>query len=107
MKLIMKKFAELNTSKLPQLLTADFNVEQNDEIFDECLKTMKNARLVAPKTDNKGTYNGWVGGKSTCIDHLFLSGFEILEYKTVDQKWGNTIFISDHYPVYALAKIKE
>ena len=106
-KLIMKKFAELNTSKLPQLLTADFNVEQNDEIFDECLKTMKNARLVAPKTDNKGTYNGWVGGKSTCIDHLFLSGFEILEYKTVDQKWGNTIFISDHNPVYALAKIKE
>lgn len=104
MKLVMKKFAELNTAKLPQLLTADFNTSQDDAIFTECLKTMQNARLVAPKTDNKGTYNGWVGGKTTSIDHLFLSGFEILEYKTVDQAWGKTVFISDHFPVYALAK---
>lgn len=107
MKLIMKKFDELNTANLPQLLTADFNTSQDDPIFTECLKTMQNARLVAPKTDNKGTYNGWVGGKTTCIDHLFLSGFDILEYKTVDQVWGKTVFISDHYPVYALAKFKK
>ena len=107
MKLIMKKFDELNTANLPQLLTADFNTSQDDPIFTECLKTMQNARLVAPKTDNKGTYNGWVGGKTTCIDHLFLSGFDILEYKTVDQVWGKTVFISDHYPIYALAKFKK
>ncbi len=105
MKLVMKKFKELNPSNLPQLLTADFNTTQDDPIFNECLKTMKNARLTAPKTDNRATYNGFVGGKTTIIDHLFLSGFEILEYKTVDQKWGNTQYISDHYPVYALAKI--
>lgn len=104
MKLVMKKFAELNVAKLPQLLTADFNTSQDDDIFRECLKTMQNARLTAPKTDDKGTYNGWVGGKTTCIDHLFMSGFDILEYKTVDQKWGKTQFISDHYPVYAIAK---
>lgn len=107
MKLIMKKFTELNTGKLPQLLTADFNTSQDDDIFRECLKTMQNARLVAPKTDSKGTYNGFVGGKTTCIDHLFMSGFDIREYKTVDQKWGDTQFISDHYPVYAIAKFKE
>lgn len=105
MKLIMRKFLELNTTNLPQVLTADFNTEQNDAIFAECLKTMKNARLEAPITDNKGTYNGWVGGKTTQIDHIFLSGFNILEYKTVDQKWGNTVFISDHYPVYARVTI--
>lgn len=107
MKLVMRKFLELNTTRLPQLLTADFNTEQDDAIFTECLKTMKNARLAAPKTDNKGTYNGFVGGKTTCIDHLFMSGFDILEYKTVDQKWGDTQFISDHYPVYALVKFAE
>ena len=103
----MRKFVELNTTRLPQLLTADFNTGQDDSIFDECLKTMKNARLVAPITDNKGTYNGWVGGKTTQIDHLFMSGFDILEYKTIDQKWGNTVFISDHYPVYARVKFAQ
>lgn len=107
MKLIMKKFEELNTGKLPQVLTADFNTSQDDDIFTECLKTMKNARIEAPVTDNHATYNGFVGGKTTMIDHIFLSGFEILKFKTVDQKWGNTQFISDHFPVYALVKFEE
>lgn len=107
MKLIMKKFAELNKKKLPQLLTADFNTSQDDAIFNECLKTMKNARLEAKDSDNRATYNGYVGGKTTMIDHIFLSGFDVVKFKTIDQKWGNTQFISDHFPIYTLAKFSE
>ena len=36
MKLIMNKFAELNTEKLPQVLVADFNQVQNNPIFIDC-----------------------------------------------------------------------
>ena len=103
MNLIMSKFRELNKDNLPQLLTADFNTSQNDDIFRECLLTMKNARLTAPETDNENTYNGY-GDGSSIIDHIFLSGFDILKYKTVNQAWDDTEYISDHYPVYALVK---
>lgn len=101
MKLIMKKFAELNTEKLPQVLVADFNQVQNNPIFKVCLETMVNARLKAKKTDSKATYNNW-GTKAQVIDHIFVSGFDIPQFKTVNQEWAGIIYISDHFPIYTL-----
>lgn len=105
MKLIMRKFEELNPEKLPQVLVADFNQVQTSTIFNECTDTMDNARLKAAKTDSKGTYNNW-GSSSKMIDHIFMSGYDIHLFKTLDQQWGSIRYISDHYPIYVLASFK-
>ena len=105
MKLIMKKFAELNKENLPQALVADFNQVQSNPIFTECTKTMDNARVKAEKTDSKPTFNSW-GTKAQIIDHIFLSGFNIHEYKTITQGWEGIAYISDHYPIYAKVTMK-
>lgn len=57
MRVIMQKFEELNTEKLPQVLVGDFNQVQDSKIFDVCLETMYNARKKAYSTDSKNTYN--------------------------------------------------
>ena len=59
MRVIMQKFEELNTEKLPQVLVGDFNQVQDSKIFDVCLETMYNARKKAYSTDSKNTYNAW------------------------------------------------
>lgn len=78
---------------------------QNNPIFKVCLETMVNARLKARKTDSKATYNNW-GSKAQIIDHIFVSGFDIPQYKTVNQEWAGVRYISDHFPIYALLTFK-
>ena len=100
MEVIMQKFAELNTEKLPQVLMGDFNTTQNNKIFDVCLKSMYNTRLKAYSTDNNVTYNAWGANSGKIIDHIFASGFHIHHYKTVNQAWKGVTYISDHFPIY-------
>lgn len=73
MRVIMQKFEELNTEKLPQVLVGDFNQVQESSIFDVCLKTMYNARKKAYSTDIKNTYNAWGQAQTeSLIISLFL-----------------------------------
>ena len=73
MRVIMQKFEELNTEKLPQVLVGDFNQVQESSIFDVCLKTMYNARKKAYSTDITNTYNAWGQAQTeSLIISLFL-----------------------------------
>lgn len=104
MKLLMKKFAELNPEGLPQVLTADFNTTAGDAIFTEMKRTMGDAREDAPQghTDYNATYNGW-GSSTSTIDHIFYSkSASVAEYHTVTESYGDAEYVSDHYPIYAL-----
>lgn len=104
MEVIMNKFTELNTEKLPQVLVGDFNVLQTSDVFKVCESTMYNARLKASSTDNIGTFNNW-GKSNKIIDHIFMSktGFKLHTYSTVSRSFANIDYISDHYPIYVLA----
>lgn len=102
MKLIQAKMAELNPDGLPCAFSADFNTGDGDAIFNDILKIMKNARSAAPVTDSHGTYNAFGSSGGKVIDHIFFSGFGILQYKTVDSGYGGISYISDHYPIYAV-----
>ena len=89
-------------------LGGDFNVEPGDSIFMPLEKFMHSARCEALKSDDKGTFNNF--GKMTrkCIlDHLFYRGrrVECLEYTTLDGNYGAP-FISDHYPIEAMYRLK-
>lgn len=102
LKLIVSKIAELNTEKLPVILTGDFNVKPTDASVEVLRGTLQDARVVAPVTDTDNTYNAWTAKGKSIIDYIWFSGFDgILYYHTLRDAYGGVSLISDHYPVSA------
>jgi endonuclease/exonuclease/phosphatase family metal-dependent hydrolase len=69
---------------------------------------MNNAREAAPEglTDYNTTYNGYVTTKNSIIDHIYCSNYlNVVEYHTINEDYG-VPFVSDHYPIYAIIKLK-
>ena len=107
MKLISQHFDKYR-SVCPLFLTGDLNVSADNVAIDSIESYMYNARYAAPSpyTDFDNTYNGWkVGGKGV-IDHIYCSNnLRVVEYHTIDDDYG-VPFVSDHYPIYAIVKLK-
>ena len=107
MKLISKHFEELKDT-CPVFLTGDLNIKADNVALDAIEGYMNNAREVAPEglTDFNTTYNGYVTNKNTIIDHIYCSNYlKVVEYHTINEGYG-VPFVSDHYPVYAIIKLK-
>ncbi|MBQ5830817.1 MAG: endonuclease, partial [Alistipes sp.] len=87
--------------------TADFNALTNDPIFEPLNAEMKDARVEAPESDPRATFNGWVAGDENnpnrVIDHIFFRGAEAKTFKVLRDKDYGAPFISDHYPVVMTA----
>ena len=98
-KLIRDKVKELNTENLPVVLSADWNLEEDDSWMAPITSVYQSARKTAPVSDNSCTFHWW-GTQERQIDHIFYLGLECFEFHTVNQKWNN-LYISDHYPIYA------
>ena len=49
-------------------------------------------------------YHGF-GKYSTKIDHIFYTGLEPLEYRTINKTYEGVTYISDHYPIAALFEL--
>ena len=96
LKLIWNKIKEINTDGLPVFLTGDFNTTIDDEIFND--NPYRSARLEALVTDQTPSYNAF-GSNSSAIDHIFYDGMKAEVFETVDGKYGDTEYISDHYPI--------
>ena len=105
--LICKRFAEIVPVGMPAFLTADFNALTNDPIFEPLNAEMMDARVEAPETDPRATFNGWVAGNENdvnkVIDHIFFRGAEAHTFKVLRDKNYGAPFISDHYPVVMTA----
>ncbi|MBQ2371922.1 MAG: endonuclease/exonuclease/phosphatase family protein [Bacteroidales bacterium] len=101
--LIVSRIDEINPKGYPMVLTGDFNIKPDNVALVGLEEKMQSARKIAPKTDNNPTFNGWGKAKSDMvIDYVYVSGFSACpEYHTVNEKYGQWKFISDHYPVYA------
>ena len=101
--LIVSRIDEINQKGYPMVLTGDFNMKPDDAALTGLEQRMQSARKIAPKTDNHATLNLWGKGKADMvIDYIYVSGFSACpEYHTVNEKYGQWKFISDHYPVYA------
>lgn len=100
--LIVNKIGEMNPgSKLPMILTGDFNVTPDNEGLKDLNKIMKSARIYAKDSDTKGSFNDW-GDEEEIIDYIYYSGFsKCTNFKVVDQSFAGVPYISDHYPVVA------
>ena len=104
-KLIRDKVKELNTENLPVVLSADWNLEEDDSWMTPITSVYQSARKTAPVSDNSCTFHWW-GTQERQIDHIFYLGLECLEFHTVNQKWDG-LYISDHYPIYAKFNLAE
>ena len=104
--LIKKKIEELNPNGYPVIITGDFNAELSHEMFDPFLvdSLFVDARSTAPITDTRATYHGF-GKYNSKIDHIFYTGFEPLEYRTINKTYEGVTYISDHYPIAALFEL--
>ena len=99
--LIRDKVKELNTENLPVILSADWNLVEDDKLMLPITENYLSARRTAPITDNIYTYHWWeTASEKKQIDHIYYKGLECFEFHTVNQKWNN-LYISDHYPIYA------
>ena len=107
MKLIAQHFEKYKET-YPLFLTGDMNIRSENVALDVIEGYMYNARDNAPKslTDYNTTYNGYVTNKDSIIDHIYCSNnLQVVEYHTINEDYGVT-FVSDHYPVYAIVKLK-
>lgn len=103
LKLIVNKIAEMNTDKLPVVLTGDFNVTPDNSV----LKVLDNAKMLdarttAEETDDLATFNGWGKEEARVIDYIYYRGFASCpEYETIVKEYEGVPYISDHYPIVA------
>ena len=104
-KLIQDKVKELNTENLPVVLSADWNLEEDDSWMTPITSVYQSARKTAPVSDNSCTFHWW-GTQERQIDHIFYLGLECFKFHTVNQKWDG-LYISDHYPIYAKFNLAE
>ena len=107
---ILNTVAEKCPAGLPVVLSADWNVEEDDSALAPILAKYSSARQTAPLTDNIETFHWW-GSQSTIskhqhLDHIFYGGFDkCLRFRTLNMKWKG-YWISDHHPVYAVLQFK-
>ena len=108
MKLIEQKLLEYEWD-YPLYLTGDFNVISTDKALDGVRKFMRNARTYATVRDANPTVNGF--GDSTSrkqIDHIYYSDYlKVPEYYTIMDAYNGVTYVSDHYPIYAIIKLKK
>ena len=106
--LIIEIIKGIAGKRTPVILSGDFNVELDNDIFKPLLNFMRLSRADALVTDNKGTFNGFGSVKrNVIIDHIFYKGRKIKcsEYRTLDGDYGAK-YISDHYPLEVIFKMK-
>ena len=99
--LIRNTIASKNTGNLPVILTGDWNMEEDDANMVPIENNYYSARVHAQKTDYYETYHWW-GTRARQIDHIFYDRIsDVYLFRTDKRQWNN-LYISDHYPVYAV-----
>ena len=107
LKLIVAKMAELVPAGMPVFLSADFNSETGNPIFDPLKAVMKDARETARKTDRGTTFNGFGKreGRVVVIDHIFYDNARADRFAVLRGDYGAP-YISDHYPIVLDARLE-
>lgn len=108
MKLIEQKLLEYEWD-YPLYLTGDFNVISTDKALDGVREFMRNARTYATVRDTNPTVNGFGNSSSRKqIDHIYYSDYlKAVEYYTIMDAYNGVTYVSDHYPIYAIIKLKK
>ena len=101
-KMIQEKAASFGGA--PVVCTGDFNVHQDSDCYNTMVSgNMKDARKLAPDTDDCPTYHGFRPDEiKGIIDFIFVDENTVkpVKFKVID-KMINGAYYSDHYAAYA------
>lgn len=107
-KLILKRIKTINKDKYPVILTGDFNSSPDSKPVQILIKKLNDGLTKSEKPfyGPVGTYNSFNNSKEITkrIDYIFVSDFNVIDYRHIDDKLKNNNCISDHYPVMATLK---
>jgi endonuclease/exonuclease/phosphatase family metal-dependent hydrolase len=98
--LIKQKVEEFNTDNLPVAITGDMNAKLEDGLFETWLTFLSDSRKNAVVSDDIASYTGF-GKSAQYPDHIFVSGFNIECFSTINKVYNGVTYISDHYPIMA------
>ena len=100
MKVLLEKVREF-AGVHPIVLTGDFNDTPDSVMYAEAVECLSDARLLAPDTENKGTFHDYGAvNPEEMIDFIFVSDeIQPLVYHVIDDKI-NDVYLSDHYGIY-------
>jgi endonuclease/exonuclease/phosphatase family metal-dependent hydrolase len=97
------------------IVTGDFNIAKGSQLYYDMLARfyrygqLQNAELISadPVNDAYSTFNGFRDNATpVVIDYIFVNNFfEVVSYHVDKIKKGD-VFISDHWPVKAVVKMK-
>jgi len=109
-KLILKKIKELNTSKLPVILTGDFNLTPEQEPIAVITKELKDSRTITKDAPYgpTGTFNGFKfdAPLKDRIDFIFVNDkVEVKQYAVLSDS-KDLHYPSDHLPVFVNIELK-
>lgn len=103
--LILSKIEEMNIGDSAIILMGDFNSLPVASTIKKINKVLSDPLLNTSITSSgsEGTFNGFDIGiiQNKRIDYIFHKNLEPLNYKHIDKKRENGLFISDHFPVFA------
>ena len=105
MKVLLTKVDEY-IGKYPIVLTGDFNDYNDSVMYAEATAVLKDSRLLAPVTTDKGTFHDYgARNPESMIDFIFVSdGVKPLVYHVIDDQI-NGVYLSDHYGIYVDLKL--
>jgi len=90
---------------IPVIVGGDLNCVITDPILDPFFDMgLISARLEAPVTDNKYSYNGY-GKDRWMVDHFLTRGVVLKSFRTLTDNYGAR-YISDHYPIEIIFTIE-
>jgi endonuclease/exonuclease/phosphatase family metal-dependent hydrolase len=110
-KLILRKIKELNTSKLPVILTGDFNLTPEQEPIAVITKELQDSHSITKEAayGPTGTFNGFKFDSplKDRIDYVFVNNLvEVKQYGVLtDSK--DLRYPSDHLPVFVNLELKK
>lgn len=101
--LILSRIKELNRNGLPVILMGDFNSTNESKPIQTICLTMNDSYTISEALPNgpKGTFNGFNPSilPEDRIDYIFVSGFGVWSYTSINDRRADGFFISDHFPV--------
>jgi endonuclease/exonuclease/phosphatase family metal-dependent hydrolase len=103
--LILKKIKEMNPKNIPVTLSGDFNLTEDSEPI-KILSQNLNDSFYHSETKPygpKGTFTAFNVNEipKDRIDYIFVKGFTIKSQRHINDRRGNLLYPSDHFPVLA------
>lgn len=99
--------------EMPVVCMGDFNASPAEEgVYKTMSTALSDSRHDALKKTipTEGTYNAWDVSRtafpeSVRIDYVFTQGMEVQEYRTINDRWAEGSYPSDHFPVLMVGRI--